>query len=534
MRKKILGLVVICLITGSFLLSARAVEESVEPLDPDAPRGEAVYAADYLGGQPIDPHYWISGAETALIGPIYGIGYMVHQDPETAAQRPGIAESWEASEDLKTWTFYIRKGVKFPLTGNPVTAHDWVYGHKKILAGAADTARIGAHKVLFDDIWAEDDHTLKVRMNQPNALLATISAIYGQRGVEYICIDSKYCEEVGYEVFRKKPSTLGWYLGTETKLGEYTILEALDDAVFPWATPSRASVKKVSYLVVPEPMTRLAMLKTGQIDIMGQVMGPAIPEADKDPRIRVVASPPIGIRELVLTEMKYLDVPHPVHDVRVRRALAHAIDREAIVDRLYYGYADIPTIPSVQSFLPGADPTIPGYPYDPDKAKALLVEAGYPDGFKYKISAIPALMETALAVQGYFADIGVDLEIVPVEPATLTRAFSEKTIRGIAITRCTTRVEPVVMNAHYYTIGATWSWSVDPELDAMVKDILGTADNEERYAKQREYCWMLHEKLPRVAVVSEPNLFAVGPRIDRFVPGLHISWPHPEWLTLKE
>ena len=258
MRKKILGLVVICLITGSFMLSARAAEEAVEPVDPDAPRGAAVYAVGSLGGQPIDPHYWISGAETALIGPVYGIGYMVHQDPETAAQRPGMAESWEVTSDLKTWTFYLRKGVKFPLTGNPVTAHDWVYGHKKILAGAADTARIAQHKILFEDIVAEDDHTLKVKLNQPNALIAAISAIYGQRGVEYMVIDSKYCEEVGYEKFRQKPSTLGWYVGTESKLGEYTILEAPDDAVFPWATPSRASVKKVTYLVANRTFQYLA------------------------------------------------------------------------------------------------------------------------------------------------------------------------------------------------------------------------------------------------------------------------------------
>ena len=207
MRKKIVGLVVICLITGSLVFGAGGTEEPAGAVDPDAPRGEAVYAVDSLGGQPIDPHYWISGAETALIGPTYGIAYMVHQDPETAEQSPGMAESWEVSADLKTWTFYLRKGVKFPLTGNPVTAHDWVYGHKKILSGAAEAGRIGAHKVLFKDIRAKDDHTLAVEMNEPNALLAAISAIYGQRGVEYICIDSKYCEEVGYEVFRKKPST---------------------------------------------------------------------------------------------------------------------------------------------------------------------------------------------------------------------------------------------------------------------------------------------------------------------------------------
>ncbi|MDD5038703.1 MAG: ABC transporter substrate-binding protein [Dehalococcoidales bacterium] len=526
------GLIAVVLVIVS--CKAATPEETQETTT--GPTGSAIVAVAQLGAQPIDPDYVVGSPEYTSSMPRILLGNLLYTDPVSGALTPGMATSWEVAPDLVTWTFHIREGVTFPLTGNTVTAHDWEYSWKKIQAGQCTPAMKTREETTFSNVWAEDDYTLKVKLNYQNAILASNSSQLGILGVRPP-VDSKYCEEVGYEAYKDKPSNIGYYKFKEQKLSEYTILEAFDDKFTyaqPWG-PLQASVKEINLQIVPESTTRLALLKTGKVDIMTEVLGAAIPEVKTLPDIKVYTSKGLDIIELIVSDYLFQDEPSAMLDKRCRQAAAYAIDRNAIAQKLYYGAAVEQKMPDVFSWLPFADTTIVGYPYNPEKAKALLKEAGYPDGFSTVITARPQHMDIAQAVAQYWEAIGIDVDLRPIEAAVYLREATEKKLRGTFVTTVPVRLEPVTVFNEYYRPGGTWAFSTNTELLAKIDDCLATPDVNTRMEKNKALCRWVTEELPsRIPLIERQLVYACGPRVTQFVPGLVSYWAHPELLKIKD
>src|SRR5436189_4366635 len=304
---------------------------------------------------------WFDPAETAGIITPFMVLYALHdalvKPMPGNPMAPSLAESWSASPDGLVYEFVLRKGVRFH-TGDPVTAEDVKFSLERYRGTAASSfrERIAAVEVI-------DPQRVRVRFKQPWPDFMTF---YGTpaTGAGWI-VPKKYVEKVGDDGFKKAPVGAGPYRFVSFTPGVELVLEANESY---WRkTPS---VKRLILRSVPDDTTRLAMLKRGEADIAYSLRGPLGEEVRRTPGLTLKAAIPTFTEWLVFVEQ--WDPKSPWADRRVRLAANLAIDRKALNDSEYLGFARVSSsiIPHEFQFYWPAPP----YPHDGKRAKALLAE----------------------------------------------------------------------------------------------------------------------------------------------------------------
>jgi peptide/nickel transport system substrate-binding protein len=274
---------------------------------------------------------------------------------------PSLAESWTVSPDQRVYEFKLREGLKFH-NGDPFTAEDVKFSFQRY------KLKILQEKVREVEI--VDPYRVRFHLHQPWPDFMTYYGTLAS-GAGWI-VPKKYIEQVGDDGFKKHPIGLGPYKFVSHTPGIELVMEAVDNY---WRKVPH--VKRLVFKSVPEPATRLALLKTGDVDIAYDLDVLAAEEVKRDPKLRLAFSG--GIGSFYLDFIEQWDPKSPWHDPRVRLAANYALDRQALSDAERLG-ASPPAgsiIPETYEFALPFEP----YPYDPDKAKRLLAEAGYPSGF---------------------------------------------------------------------------------------------------------------------------------------------------------
>jgi peptide/nickel transport system substrate-binding protein len=334
----------------------------------------------------------------------------------------GAAEKWEMSPDGMTWTFWLRKGITFH-DGTALTAEDVKWSLEMVTKPesiAANAARLRNNLKAIDVV---DPHTLVIRTHKTDLWLAQDLSMAA--GYEGAILPKKYYEQVGADGFAAKAIGSGPYKWVKGLAGSYIQLEAVEQH---WAE-GVPKYKRLTYSVVPEENTRIAMLQTGEAEIIS-----ASRERVPDLQARGFN---VFVKERGSVMGCYFHQQwegHPVGDRRVRQALNLAINREEIVNFIFAGQAKLMALYPMGSFAvaAGADPELQPYPYDPTRAKQLLAEAGYPNGFEttiysYAREDIPEMTRLVEAIAGYMAKIGVKLNIFSTEyPVARTRRMNGK------------------------------------------------------------------------------------------------------------
>lgn len=339
--------------------------------------------------------------------------YLVYLDDDGNTV-PGLAESWTMENDGKTWTFKIRQNVPFsdPTCGN-VTASDVKYSLDRLLG---DDSRAGPARTMrrvIDSAEVIDEHTLVVNLKAPDFLLD--KGYFGEsQQLGIVC--QSYIEAQGDDSATAMPVGTGPYTVTESIEGAQITLSLRDDLPSGhWrASPEFANVVLKS---VPEEATRVAMIQAGEADI-APVSFDSIPGL-KSGGVRIVSaektwSPVIRLGGTVQTDAARYNKDNPWSDKRVRQAMNYAIDKQTIIDELFQGQGSVANGDTPVAAWDSVQP----YPYDPEKAKALLAEAGYPDGFKMRLKTfvttpgaeLPLMAEAAAL---YLADVGIEVTIEP-------------------------------------------------------------------------------------------------------------------------
>ena len=275
---------------------------------------------------------------------------------------PSLAESWTVSPDQKTYEFKLRHGLKFH-NSDPFTAEDVKFSFLR-----AKSARILKEKLR--DIEIVDPYRVRFHLNEP---FPDFMAFYGTlaTGAGWI-VPKKYVEKVGDDGFKKQPVGLGPYKFVSSTPGIEIVEEANESY---WR--KMPSVKRLVFKSVPEPTTRAAMLKKGEVDVAYLLDAPTALELKRDPNIRLAFSGAIGIHFLDFFDQ--WDPKSPWADKRVRLAAITAVDLRSLNEAENLGASRLTgsMVPRKFEFALSLEP----YPYDPARAKKLLAEAGYPNGF---------------------------------------------------------------------------------------------------------------------------------------------------------
>ncbi|MDR1376297.1 MAG: ABC transporter substrate-binding protein [Synergistaceae bacterium] len=318
---------------------------------------------------------------------------------------PALAESWELADDQVTWTFHLRQGVKFS-DGSPFTAED--------VAFSIERTRDKINKNLvttIKEVVVVDDNTVKIVTNAPDAILLDSLA-------RNKVLSKAYVTRVGDAETDQAPLGTGPY-----KLVEWIREDHITMVPNEHYWGPKPSITDVTFRPITNAATRTAALLTGEVDIIGDVPVQDFDRVSKTEGIEAVARPGDfliflhvdGDREVT----PGIDLPkNPMTDIRVRQAISLAIDRE-LITRVALNGSGYPTGQMVTEGKRGylADRSVPEY--NPEKAQALLKEAGYEKGFKVKLDAPngryvnDAQVAQALASQLSKVGIEIDLNLLP-------------------------------------------------------------------------------------------------------------------------
>ena len=365
------------------------------------------YAAGSFGEESMDPTRTSISASLGLVGPLWD--WLTEIDA-AGKLTPGLALSWKAGEDGKSWTFKLRPGVKFH-DGSEMTAEDVQFtlmeGFRRPKAKAS---RVRQFRKGIKDVQVVDRHTVTVITAKPWPTFPYDMSF--QPGIEGIVLPKAYIEKVGWDGFAQKPVGTGPWKFVKHEVGNFIEFEAVKDH---WR--QSPNFDRLRTVLVKEAATRVAMLKTGQVDV-ARISLDEVQDVTKA-GLKIAEDPqPTSVR--IHLYATYYDKAGPVKDVRVRQALNLAVNRQEIVDTLLHGKGKPAAVFPSSPISIGFPADLKPYPYDPAKAKKLLAEAGYPNGFSIKLFALPTggftqYLQLAEIVAGYWEAIGVKTSIVPTD-----------------------------------------------------------------------------------------------------------------------
>jgi peptide/nickel transport system substrate-binding protein len=455
---------------------------------------------------------WFDPAETTGIVTPFMVMYALHDALVKPLPgnplAPSLAESWTVSPDGRAYEFVLRKGIRFH-NGDPVTAEDVKFSFERYRGAASRTFK---ERVTAVEI--PDAGRVRFRLKQawPDFLTFYASAT----GAGWI-VPKKYVEKVGDEGYKKQPVGAGPYRFVSFTPGVELVLEAMDQY---WRrTPH---VKRLVFKTIADPSTRFAALKRGEIDITYWMTATLGDELRKTPGLTL--KPSLANNSYWVYFVDQWDPKSPWHDRRVRLAANHAINRRAINEAETLGFSKMTysMIPSHFEFF-WQPPTIA---YDVARAKQLLTEAGYPNGFEggdFTCDAVHAGIAEPVANDLQAAGIRVRLR--PLERAAYNKGQVEKTFKNLVLSasaafgNAATRLEAFVASGGAYVYGSY------PDIDGLFREQATELDRKRREAALHRIQHLIHEKAMVAPIWQLAAMGGHGPRVEESGLGLITGFP---------
>lgn len=388
--------------------------EPVEaPEEPVAAEAVLVHARPTDSGT-LDPGQMTQGESWKVVAQIYDT--LVRYKPGTFELEPALAESWEVSDDGLEWTFHLRDDVTFH-DGTPLNAEAVAFTFERARDENHPYHQYGAwdnwswYMYMVNQVEAVDEYTVRFTLDYAYAPFLQTLANYATA----IVSPTAFREE--QDDFAQNPVGSGPYRFVEWAKDDRIVLEKNSEY---W--DGEPGLDRLIYRVIPEHSARLSALQTGEVHVVDQLPPEMATIVQNEDGLTLDTKPGLNISYLRWnTVPEYPGYQEPLGDVRVRRALAHAIDREALRERFFGDFGEVATNP-IPSLVWGRDESLELPEYDPERARELLAEAGYGDGFETELlgwtlvrSYWPEPVPLTEAIQGYLQEIGVDAKIRVVE-----------------------------------------------------------------------------------------------------------------------
>ncbi len=417
---------------------------------------------------------------------------------------PALATDWENLDD-QTWRFTLRQGVTFH-NGETFTAEAVRYSIERLLD--PDAVRLNSAFTIIDEVEVVDDYTVIIRTKVPDP-------IFLPRMTSLHMVPPGYTSSVSEEEFGQNPVGTGPYQLVQWRRGQELALEVFEDY---WG--EHPSVDRLIFKPVPEASTRLAELRAGTADIIVGLNYDEIEALEQDPDLRVEANS--GRRTVFINTDRLPGAPAELDDPRVRQAMNHAIDRQLIIDTILSGYGTpLATIYRPDFF--GYDPSLEPFAFDPDLARQLLSDAGYPDGFEIGMQTSESIinkgLEVSEAIVAMLGDVGIRVNLLPIS----LQAMRETIING----QEDRKNEPLWMwnwgsplpdadsplNGLLLTDGISSFYS-EPEMDELINAARGEMDVEQRTEISHRIQEKLYQDPPMIYLYLQLDVYGVNDRLE--------------------
>ncbi|MFZ5942591.1 MAG: ABC transporter substrate-binding protein [Bacillota bacterium] len=498
--------------------------EAEQPKEPAQPKEKVLVFARGGDSVGLDPANETDGESFYVARNI--LNTLVDYEDDNTDIIPGLAKSWGPKDkDGLVWTFNLREGVKFH-DGTALNAEavkfnfdrwmfeDNPYRHE----GEAFeywSYMFGGYPGVVKEVRAVDELTVEIELSQPFA------PFINNLGMPCFAISSPEAIKKHGKDYFKNPVGTGPFKFVEWLKDDKIVLEKNTEY---WG--EGPLLDKLIFRVIPDNSAALMELQAGTIDVMTGLNPEDAKIVEEDPNLQLLLRPSMNVGYLALHMEK-----KPFDNVLVRKAMNHAIDKQALIDAFYAGFAKPAKNPLPPS-LWGYNDSIVDYKYDPAKAKALLAEAGYPNGFKTELWAMPVARpympqpkEIATAIQQQLAEVGIEVEIVTMDWGTYLEKgeFGEHTIYTIGWNGDNGDPDNflyVLLDKDNAKVGSAGNFAFYKS--DKVHDLLIAAQKETDQAKRAKLYEdaqvIIHEDAPWVPLVHTTPPIAAKKSVKNFIP----------------
>ena len=413
---------------------------------------------------------------------------------------PRLATSWQRVDDL-TWQFELRRGVVFH-NGAPFTADAVVFAVDYLTSDEGRIESVARDLGIVASAEAIDDFTVLIRSHTPAPLLPALME-------SLLIVEPGQWTRLGREGFALDPVGTGPFKLVEWSEAKASLVAHAEG----WRPPKTDALE---ILALPDQSTRVQAILSERADIVISM--------SYDDMLTLEAS--IGRGDVTKSAgvlgvsiiFPQLAPDHPLQDVRVRQALNYAVDKQAYIDAFFGGYTQPASQPTVAGVF-GYDESLKPYPYDPDRARALLTDAGYPAGFAFtaevSVGAGASLAEAyqRVAADLLKVDVVMTLRTIPVQQ--LIRGIQEGDWRGEAfgMNFGAERTGDALRPLRLHSCINRNPWYCTETIDQMISTALQESDIEKRRALTQEIMRYYHEQAPTIYMHEIVSFTGLGPRV---------------------
>ncbi|SKA33493.1 peptide/nickel transport system substrate-binding protein [Enhydrobacter aerosaccus] len=448
---------------------------------------------------------YFNNQRTGLILAHHAWDMLVHRDPGTFEIKPSLATEWKFTDDT-TLDLTIRQGVKFH-DGSPLTAEDVVYTIN-IAADPMSKVATPSNYAWIDKAEKTGDFSVRIKMKRPTPA-----------ALEYLAMvtpinPKAYREKVGPEGFAAKPIGAGPYKIVKNDQGKEVIYERFEEY---WAgsPKGKPAIKNLHVRFVPDLATEVTELIGRRADWIWNVNPDQMDNINKIPFLQSVRQESMRVGYLSIDAAGRSGAGNPLTNVKVRQAIWHAVNRKEIADKLVGGGSRVPPAPCFPSqFGCDADAAVK-YDYDPAKAKALLAEAGFPNGFETEMLSYVQPTSWGAAIQNYLAAVGIKAKInqLQVAPAIQKAWKGEAPLYfaswGSYSINDVSAILPVMFGKDSLD-----NYSRDPELEKLIAEGGSTSDKAVRSKDYSAAIKIATEKAYWMPVATYVNTYAFAKDLD--------------------
>jgi len=415
---------------------------------------------------------------------------------------PGLALSWTIVES-QTLEFKLREGVTFH-NGEPFNAESVKFSVGRML-GEEEAPNQSKFKSI-DSVEIVDDYTVRFHLNRPDGTL--LDSLTSRLAM----LPPKYFEEVGAEGFAEAPVGTGPFTFVEWMPDDHVTLAANED-YWKGSYKGMPMVDTVVFRPIPEAATRAAEMESGGIDIMQDVLPDQMDDLE-GAGLTIIADEAYQLQYVFFIAD---DETLPTYDVKVRQALNYAVDVDAIIQSLLSGLGSRIASPIGPGYL-GYDPSVEPYPYDPEKARELLAEAGYADGFETTLDTTTAGHTDVIdALAGYLSEIGVEVTIQEYELGQFNQNWMDHAQSMLWAARWGNTPDPQSIELFASCNGWITRYC-NEEVTAHLEAARDTLDQDERAMHYAAASKLMHDDPLAIYLMTSAQIYGLGPGVENFHP----------------